>query len=1153
MKHIYNNVLFRHCRAALVLCLMMLASAAMAQITSVHGTVSDDFGPLMGATVCEIDGNGRIIESAITDMNGNFVMKVKNEKNRLRISFVGLKTQILKFDKTTFDVKLESATTLQEVTVKSKKRMQGNGLPIPERELSFASQTLSTKDFEGLGVTSIDEALQGRIAGLDIVGNSGNLGAGSTMRLRGASSLSSSSDGNPLIVVDGNVRELDLSNFDAASANEEKFAELLNVNPDDIATITVKKDAAAQAIYGGQAGNGVIEITTKRGTRGKPRLTYALTLTASYQPKGIDLLSGDDYTMLLKESHFNPEQSSTASDIPEINYDRNFTEYEQFNNNTDWRKAVTQLGFLHKHTLTLSGGGEKATFRISGDFEDQRGTIIGQKRSRFATRVNLDYNISERIRVSTNFAMTYTRMHHNNSNGQGDLLSIAQRKMPNMGIYAQDAFGNDTDEYYTMLQYGSANERALWESKYGSLKFPDDPFKDDQRNLINPVAAAYLAKDRESKYDITPDIILKYELLGMDEDHTRLTYQGQVYMNIFNDYRDTFWPESLVSTAWHAGHNKSSVFSSKSIGLNTRHTLTLIPAFRNKDHSMMAMGRFEFKNNTSNWQKTEGDGLPSGGIESPNAGANVYSLGSGYNESKYMALIFSAHYAYKERYIVDFTLNADANTVYAPGRRWHASPGVSLKWIISDEPWMEKIKGNWLSTLAFRPSWGAPQRAPGGSYLYVSKYGAGHQYMNMTSMVPLNLKLNEMKPEKRQEWNFGFDLGLFKDKLNFRFEIYDRTVTDMLMGNYRIPSNAGFSTVALHNTGKMRNTGWEFTLNTSRLVKAGKFGMDMYVNFSNDRNRLLEMDQNVLKGMNDDFKNENRQVLTRVQIDNPLNSIYGFRSKGVYQYQYETIKEGMAKNVTVGGVFYKEYRFDSPEKQQAFIDAGYTAPVALNADGQIIRDDEGYPIRMRFDYNNDGTGRNYQFKGGDAIYEDTNHDGQINALDIVHLGSSLPKLNGGFGFNFSYGDWRLNTMFNYRIGVDIVNLARLDAEAMISNNNQSQAVNYRWRKEGDVTSIPRAMFGATSNFNTLISDRFVEDGSYLRLNYVSLSYALKKKQLKAIGLGGINFTLSAHNLFVLTKYTGVDPDISASLYRPAQDGLQTPRTRSFTFNMTVQF
>ncbi|MCF0202365.1 MAG: carboxypeptidase-like regulatory domain-containing protein, partial [Bacteroidaceae bacterium] len=219
--------------------MLFVCSTAVAQITSVHGTIIDEYGPLIGATVCEIDGTGRIIESAITDLNGNFTMKVKNAKDKLRISYVGYKTQILKFDKTTYNITMASDAQLEEVVVKTSRRFNGSGLPIPEREVSYAYQGISTKEFEGLGINSVDEALQGRIAGLDIVGNSGNLGSGSTMRLRGSGSLSTLTDANPLIVVDGNVREVDLSSFDASSANDEKFAELLNINADDIADIRV--------------------------------------------------------------------------------------------------------------------------------------------------------------------------------------------------------------------------------------------------------------------------------------------------------------------------------------------------------------------------------------------------------------------------------------------------------------------------------------------------------------------------------------------------------------------------------------------------------------------------------------------------------------------------------------------------------------------------------------------------------------------------------------------------------------------------------------------------------------------------------------------------------------------------------------------------
>ena len=275
----------------MILALMAtMAVNAQAPITSVHGSVSDDMGPLMGATVCEIDGNGRIIESTITDLNGNFTMRVRNPKDRIRFSYVGMKTITQAINKTTFNIRMQSATQLKEVTIKSQKRVTGNGLPIPQREVANATQTFSMKEVEGMAFTTVDEALQGRIAGLDIISNSGDLGSGSTMRLRGASTLSTLTDSNPLIVVDGNVRSVDLSSFDMNTANNERFAELLNINPEDISDIRVLKDAAATAIYGSQGGNGVIELTTKRGSRGKPHVTYTLKLTATHQPAGYDLL-----------------------------------------------------------------------------------------------------------------------------------------------------------------------------------------------------------------------------------------------------------------------------------------------------------------------------------------------------------------------------------------------------------------------------------------------------------------------------------------------------------------------------------------------------------------------------------------------------------------------------------------------------------------------------------------------------------------------------------------------------------------------------------------------------------------------------------------------------------------------------------------------
>ncbi|MBR6321142.1 MAG: SusC/RagA family TonB-linked outer membrane protein [Prevotella sp.] len=1120
----------------LTLALLLAVTVSAQNITSVHGTVSDEMGGLMGATVCEIDGSGRIINSAVTDLNGNFTMKVKNTKDKIRFTYVGMKPQILPINKTTYAIKMTSTTTLKEVTVKSKRRAQGNGLPIPEREISYATQTISMKEFEGLGITSVDEALQGRIAGLDIIGNSGDLGSGSTMRLRGSGSLSTLTDANPLIVVDGNIREVNLSDFDLAGANNEKFAELLNINPEDIADIRVLKDAAATAVYGSQGGNGVIELQTKRGVRGKPKLTYSLKLTGTYQPKGYELLNGDDYTMMLKEAYFNPSQNDNASNIPELNYLDNtggFADWRQYRANTDWRDAVTQWGLRQNHYVTISGGGEKASFRIGGGFDHETGTMIKQKLNRFSTRVALDYNVSQRIRVSTNFALTYTK---NDMNYDG-LLSIAQRKMPNMSIYEIDPdTGQETDTYYTMMRNGTY---------IGS-----EVFKDDQRNYVNPVASAHLAKNQRRTYDMSPELVIQYYLLGTDEDHHRLDWRGSVYMNIFNQYDDKFYPSELTPIAYNAGVNSSYTGSSKSVSFNTKQTLTFTPHFNNKDHSMMVLGRFELTSGSSNGQSTSANGLPSG-VESPSAGGLNYNPGSWYNQWRSMYYTFSTHYAYKERYIADFTVRADGTTKFGPGNRWGYFPSVSLKWIISDEPWMKSLKPV-LSTLAFRPSWGRVGTQPNQNYLYTSKYGATDSYIDMTAQAPLNIRLTDLRWQIVSSYNVGLDIHFFDERLNLTVEAYRSTTSDMLMPNYRIPSNAGFTTVPYRNSGKMRNMGWEFHISTNKLLRKGKFYMDMNANFGNNRNEIVEMDEYVLNNLNSTYGYENGEYLQRVQLHNPFGAIYGFKYKGVFTHNYSTFV-----NLNLSDEQYTQFVQgtlpDEWYQEHGWEKRPYTAPVAVNDKGQLIRDSNGQPLRMMYNYTNDASGKNYRFNGGDAIYEDANYDGQINALDITYLGSSLPKLTGGFGFTFNYGDWRLSTQFTYRFGNKILNIARLDLESMIGNDNQAQAVNYRWRKEGDVTTVPRAMHGKNSAYNSLVSDRYVEDGSYLRMSYAQLSYALRKKQLKWIGLNRLSFYASINNPFVITKYSGVDPDISQAGYAPAIDRAQTPRSRSYTLGITVDF
>jgi TonB-linked SusC/RagA family outer membrane protein len=1066
----------------------------------ISGTVSDAFGPVTMANVVEIDAANRIVASTVTDINGNFSFKLKNPKNKLRVSFVGHKTVTLPLNRFKYSITMQDATQIREVTVTSRKRAEGSGLAIPVDEISTARQSIDMSEFEGLPLTTVDEALQGRIAGLDIVANSGNLGAGTSMRLRGVSNINGSAE--PLIVVDGNVWSSGTEDFDFSSANEEKFAQLLNVNPEDIENISVLKDAAATAIWGSQGANGVIEIKTKRGARGKTRVTYSLRLTGTYQPQGYKLLNGDEYTMLLKEEYFNPRLSDEASNIPELNYSPSFPEYEMYNNNTDWVKEVKQTGWRQNHYVALSGGGEKAHFRIGAGYDHETGSIIKQQLDRFTSRVNLDYFVSDRIKIETNIALTYTRNKKNN----GDLLSIAYVRMPNVSIYEQDKDGNNLSDYYNMLPTITPELR-------------------DQLNNKNPVALAHQAKNHETSYNIEPEFKLRYNLLGLDEDKTRLQYEGKVMFNIFNRYEDQYMPLSLSTAGWNDTQNKQSnrttANSSKSLGVTTTHTLTFTPVFKNRDHFLTMLLRGQLTSGESNSQSTVTWGLPSGTIQGAGADGIIDGMSTGSGQWRSIYFTYSAHYAYKGKYMADFSVRRDGSTKFGSDQRWGNFPAFSLRWNIHKEPWFQRALP-WVSTLSIRPGWGIVGRQPGSEYLFFSKYANGSGYMGSGSVYPQNIRLQNLKWEEKETFNIGTDFGFFDERITGNVELFWQFTTDLLMANRGIPTSSGYNSLAWQNVGNMKNIGWEFNLNGNSIIRAGKFGMDFNITFANNKNQITKMDETCLTSLNNEFDRRNGSYLSRVELNRALGSIYGFRYKGVYQYS--------------------DY---SPEEIKGV--SGPNAPVVRDKNGVVILDENNMTKPMMFCAGS----VNYEFRGGDAIYEDINHDGQINELDIVYLGSSLPKFTGGFGFKLRWGRLSWNNQFNFRYGNKIINRARMNVENMYSNNNQSRAVNWRWRVEGDLTEVPRAL--REHGYNWLGSDRFVEDGSFIRLNYSQLSYSFEPKVIKKLGLSQLNLYVSANNLFCLTKYSGADPEVSYGNLGIVTDNAQTPRSKSFTAGVTIQF
>jgi len=1069
----------------------------------VQGTITSDADgmTLIGVNVTEIDVNNRVVSGNVTDVNGHFVLKIKNPDNRLTFSYLGFVKQIKKIEgKRVFNIVMSSnAHEISNVVVTAQRKNTQGGFSIPTREIATAMQTIDTKEFEGLQVSSVDEALQGRIAGLDIVSNSGDPGSGTSMRIRGTTSINGNSQ--PLIVVNGVPFEVQVDpNFDFANSNQEQYASMLSINPDDIQEISVLKDAAASAIWGSKGANGVLMITTKKGATGPTRIEYSYRYTGTVQPQGMKMLSGDDYTMLMKQAYFNPQQDENAADVREFMYDKSFSEYENFNNNTNWIDEVTQVGNISDHYLTVSGGGERAMYRVAGGFLKQNGTIIGQKLDRMSTRAYLEYSVSDRLKFISEFSFTYTDNNMNfimgdDPNKNQSILGIAYKKMPNVGVYAQDANGNNTNELYKISSSSELNA--------------------DQKYLVNPVALASLAKNNMKSYRILPTFRLQYDLL--DPEVQTLRYSMYVSFDINNDKATSFLPQEVINRPWDdGGMNRSGSSDSEGLTIQTDNNISWMPAFSNKDHSLLLYGSLQTTEGRSSSQ-----GITSYGLEGE---ADASSIGylepirASHSSWRSMGMMGRFHYSYKSRYIVSGTLRRDGSTKFGKGNKFGNFPGISLKWIASDEPLLKNTK-KWLSMLAFRPGWGISGNQPKWEYLHFSRYGNYDRYIDMAATQPVSIRLNNLKWETTSSFNYGCDIGFLDDTYVFDLNLYSKRTTDLLFEKTPLPSTSGFGVLAYQNAGIMDNNGWEINFYATRFIKTKDFSVDFKFNLSNYVNTLVELNEGILKGFNSEFNNGNGSYLTRIQEGNSFGSIYGFRYNGVYQYD--------------------EYEAGVHED----------APVSRDAAGNVNIDENGDPIPMVFNYSTTSKSATYEFRGGDAKYEDINHDGSIDKLDIVYLGNTNPKFSGGFGPTFRYKNFSCNMFFNFRYGNKIVNRARMNAENMYGNDNQSTAVNWRWRKDGDITDMPRALYDY--GYNWLGSDRYVEDGSFLRFKYLTFNYTVPSVKLKKYNINRLNLYLTLNNLFVFTNYSGVDPEVGYGSLGTSFDDAKTPRSKDLTLGLSI--
>jgi TonB-linked SusC/RagA family outer membrane protein len=1035
---------------------------------------------LIGVTVIELNELNRSLNGTVTDLNGNFTLRLSTPDTKIRISYIGFSTEEHTLSGQTFlEVDLEEETqVLEEVVVTAEGKKVGGFIPVTERDLTGAVSTVEMKELEEVKVSSVAEMLQGRASNVDITLASGDPGAGMSVRIRGTASISGSNQ--PLIVVDGVPFEIELDNdFDFSAVTQEQFSGLLNIAPEDILTIQVLKDAAATAVWGSRGANGVLLIETKRGVKGKTTFDYIYKLSILQQPKAIPLLDGDSYSMLMLEGILN----SGSTEIPkELAYDKNWEEYHNYSQNTNWLDQITQTGFAHDHNFSLMGGGESALYRFSLGYLDQEGTTKGTHYARFTSRFNLDYHVSRKLLFSGDLSYAYSdndlayresNEHYDDARGVRELAYI---KAPNMSIYDYDAEGNLSENYFS----------------------PGENFQGQGNRWYNPLAMVNESTWNRKQHRLRTKLQLKYNILD------DLVFQTFVAYDIDNQLENRFLPQNVTGLHWTSTWvNLASGMDLQSSVLEAQAQL-LYTWLKGSAHKLTTMAAFTLSDKKNRWYYGSTSNLPSSYLINYAQPAPIWWIGDGYSQNRMVAFLGFAHYSLLDRYLVQFNIRREGSSRFGYDSRWGTFPSISLAWRISSEKFMSNL--NFLNDLKFRYSYGVNGNQPSGSYGYFNLYSTGQEYIDLPVVIPTNLQLDNFRWERNSQINWGMDLFAFDNYLEFHFDVYNQKSNDLIWEGLKLPTTSGFPRIT-RNWGSMENRGWELMFVTD-ILRRDRLQWDVNFNIAHNENRITEIPENF------DFEYEseadNGDYARRAQTGHPIGSFYGFKYLGVY-----------------------------PTDADA---------VARDAEGNTIYNMAGEPLYMRY-----GNADGYRFRGGDAIYQDINYDGLINELDIVKLGDSNPRFLGGFGSKFTWRNFIVTLFFHYRLGQDVVNKTKMNNENMYYRYNQSVSVLNRWRRQGDITNIPRALY--STGYNWLGSDRFVEDASFVRFKSASLSYSFREFASR-IRLKDLKLYFMVYNLYTWTRYTGLDPEVPMLSNDPffiGVDRADTPPPMSYIFSVNIKF
>ncbi|WP_026999905.1 SusC/RagA family TonB-linked outer membrane protein [Eisenibacter elegans] len=1005
------------------------------------GVVTDDKGEGLPGVTITIKGT---TQGTATDINGRYSLSVPANAI-LVFRAVGMESQEISVGgQSTLDVSMApSVQQLQDIVVVAYGSQQ-------KKELTGAVSSVGSEQLKDLPLLGIEQGLQGRAAGVQVTQNSGTPGSGIAVRVRGPSSISASNE--PLYVVDG--VPINQGNYSNIGVGNQQTNALANINPSEIESMEVLKDAAATALYGSRASNGVVLITTKRGKVGRSEINVNYYTGIQETWKRLTPLTGPQQVELYNEMFANrlglpigsPAAINTAFNFfGSLNPNDEFRTLNIFQNpslatTTNWQNEIFRTAAIQNIELSASGGDARTQYYTAVNYFEQEGIIKGSKFSRLSGRINLDHRISDRFKFGT--SLGFSRAVNSRINNDNNIFGVLSAALLN----ASDIPARRSD---------------------GSYAF------DPASSTDNPLAQALEPTNLAINNRLFNNTFLQIDILpGLSFRHSwGLDY---VYFR-----EDRFIPTTVRQGV--GANGQGDVSSAQEINWLNENVLTYGKSFG--DHTISTLLGFSVQESRFERVAAQATNFPGNDIRRLAAGAvksEATSTGTSWALTSYF---LRANYDFKGKYLFTASIRADGSSRFSENNRYGVFPAASVGWRISEEGFMDNL--TFVNELKLRGGIGVTGNQEIPNFGALGLFGGGANYLQLAGLAPTQIANNDLKWETTVQYSAGLDIGLF-NRVNITADLFLKDTRDLLL-NTPIPATSGFSTYLL-NVGAMESRGIELGISASPLGADKAFQWTSDFNISFIRNKITRLADNVPPFA--------QGFASWVEVGQPLGTFRGYRVEGIFQSQ-EEINAANALNPS--------------------------GPYQLNA------------------------------APGDIKFRDLNGDGRVTNDDQEILGNAQPDFFGGWTNTFRYKGFDLMIFLQYTYGNLIYNNTRAFTEGMNSVFGQTAGVLNRWTPTNTNTNVPRATFGDLNN-NRRTSDRWLEDGSFLRVKNVVLGYNFSKNVTNTLKLRSLRLYASAQNLFTFTNYSGLDPEVntfSGSNTALGTDFLTFPQARTYTFGINV--